>query len=78
MENARVVLSQYYRSFLQLQQAERVSLSASCLFHVSFYLSKFKVAFTALKLLPGRQEEHRVSVWLSVWSEVLIVCTWSS
>jgi len=38
-------------------------------------------------LLVGRQEEHpacikkfsdEVLVWLSVWSEVQIVCTWSS
>jgi len=43
-------------------------------------------AFSALTLLVGRQEEHpaykklsdEVLVWLSVWSEVQIVCIWSS
>ena len=43
-------------------------------------------AFGALTLLVGRQEEHpackklrdEVLVWLSVWSEVQIVCIWSS
>ena len=42
--------------------------------------------FSALTLLVGRQEEHpackqlrdEVLVWLSVWSEVQIVCIWSS
>jgi len=43
------------------------------------------VSFSALTLLVGRQEEHpacknnaEVLVWLSVWSEVQIVCIWSS
>jgi len=39
-----------------------------------------------MTLLVGRQEEHlackklsdEVLVWLSVWSEVQIVCMWSS
>jgi len=43
-------------------------------------------AFSALTLLVGRQEEHpvykklsdEVLMWLSVWSEVQIVCIWSS
>ena len=41
-------------------------------------------AFSALTLLVGHQEEHpacknhEVLVWLSVWSEVHIVCIWSS
>jgi len=43
-------------------------------------------AFSALALLVGHQEEHlackklsdEVLVWLSVWSEVQIVCIWSS
>jgi len=45
-------------------------------------------AFSALTLSVGRQEEHSVCkklvmtdlvlVWLSVWSEVQIVCIWSS
>jgi len=41
---------------------------------------------TALTLLIGRQEEHparktlidEVLVWLSVWSEVQIIYTWSN
>ena len=41
-----------------------------------------KVPFSALTLLVGRQEEQKLSdevfVWLSVWSEVPIVCIWSS
>jgi len=44
------------------------------------------LAFITLTLLVGRQEGHlvckdlcdEVSVWLSVWSEVQIVCIWSS
>jgi len=43
-------------------------------------------AFSALTLLVGRQEEHpaykkltdEVLVWLSVWSQVQIVCIWPS
>jgi len=44
------------------------------------------IAFNALMQLVGHQEEHPackklsdgVLVWLSVWSEVHIVCIWSS
>jgi len=44
------------------------------------------LAFSALMLLVGRQEEHPackklsdgVFAWLSVCSKVLIVCIWSS
>jgi len=44
------------------------------------------LSFSALTLLAGHQEEHSVckkmsdelSVWLSVCSEVWIVCIWSS
>jgi len=43
-------------------------------------------AFSALRLLVGRQEEHSASksfsdevlVWLSVWSEEQMMCMWSS
>jgi len=43
-------------------------------------------AFSALTLLVEHQEEHpackklsdEVLVWLSVWSEVQVVCIWSS
>jgi len=44
------------------------------------------LAFSALTLLVGRQEEHltckklsgEVLAWLSVWSEVQMICIWSS
>jgi len=44
------------------------------------------LAFSALTLLVGRQEEHpawkklsdEVLMWLSVWSEVQLICIWSS
>ena len=44
------------------------------------------LAFSALTLLAGRQEEHsackklsaEVLAWLSVWSEVQMSCIWSS
>jgi len=51
-----------------------------------FFIHSF-TAFSALTLLVRRQEEHpackkiksdEVLVWLSVWSEVQIVCIWSS
>jgi len=45
----------------------------------------FWCAFSALTLLVGHQEEHptkkmsdEVLLWLPVWSEVQIVCIWSS
>ena len=48
--------------------------------------SDLAVAFIALTLLVGRQEEHlpckklsdEVLGWLSVWSEVQMTCMWSS
>jgi len=44
------------------------------------------IAFSALTLLVERQEEHPaykkltddVLAWLSVWSEVQVICIWSS
>jgi len=44
------------------------------------------IAFNALTLLVGRQEEHlackkltdKVLAWLSVWIEVQMTCVWSS
>jgi len=47
---------------------------------------KYSVAFSVLTLLVGRQEEHpackkmsdEILVWLSVCSEVQIVCVWPS
>ena len=44
------------------------------------------LVFSALTLMVGRQEEHptceklsdAVLVWLSVWSEVWLICIWSS
>jgi len=46
----------------------------------------FKIAFSALTLLDGHQEEHRackklsdeVLAWLSVWSKVQMMCMCSS
>jgi len=43
-------------------------------------------AFSALTLLVGRQEGHlvckkfsdEVLAWLSVWSEVQMICIWSN
>ena len=46
-----------------------------------------ELAFSALTLLAGHQEEHpackkvlsnEVLTWLSVWSEVQMICIWSS
>jgi len=53
--------------------------------YISFYVLSLHLAFSALTLLVGRQEEHPackklsggVLVWLSVWSEVQ-TCIWSS
>ena len=53
--------------------------------YVSLFLCK-EVAFSALTLLVGRQEEHpackklsdEVLAWLCVWSEVQMICIWSS
>jgi len=44
------------------------------------------IAFSALMLLVGHQEEHpackkltdEVLAWLSIWSEVQMICMWSS
>jgi len=43
----------------------------------SAYLYSF-ITSIALTLLVRCQEEHPTRVWLSVWSEVQIVCIWSS
>jgi len=51
-----------------------------------FIVTTNNYAFSALTLLVGHQEEHpeykklsdKVLVWLSVWSEVQIVCIWFS
>ena len=62
-------------------------ISRSNKFLLTFpWLFSWYVTFSALTLLAGYQEEHivcknlsdEVLVWLSVWSEVQIVCTWSS
>ena len=53
---------------------------------LSYFSQKYRHAFSALTLLVWHQEEHpackklsvEVLVWLSVWSEVQIVCIWSS
>jgi len=51
----------------------------------SGYFNSNNIAFSALTLLTGCQEEHpackklnEVPSWLSVWSEVQMICTWSS
>jgi len=44
------------------------------------------LAFSALALLVGHQEEHpackklseELLEWLSVWSKVLVICLWSA
>jgi len=43
------------------------------------------IAFSALTLLVGRRAQHackklsdEVLAWLSVWSEVQMICIWSS
>jgi len=46
----------------------------------------YAVAFSALTLLVGHQEEHlaykklsdEVLKWLSAWSEEQVICIWSS
>jgi len=48
--------------------------------------TEHKYAFSALMLLVGQQEGHpsckklsgEVLAWLSVWSEVQVICIWSS
>jgi len=52
----------------------------------SIYWVQQYCAFGALTVLAGHQEEHlackkmsdEVFVWLSVWSEVQVVCIWST
>jgi len=49
-------------------------------------LNLSNIAFSALILLAGHQEEHpvckilndEVLMWLSVWSDVQMICIWSS
>jgi len=51
-----------------------------------FFIEDCFVAFSALKPLVGRQGEHpackkfsdEVLAWLSVWSEVQMICIWSN
>jgi len=53
---------------------------------VLLLLNCYMSVFSALMLLVGRQEEHPASktlsgevlAWLSVWSEVQMICIWSS
>jgi len=50
------------------------------------YVQTKQNAFSALTLLVGRQEGHsaykklsgEVLAWLSVWSEMQMICIWSS
>jgi len=58
--------------------------NTNSVFFVYFYA--FWYSFSALMLLVGRQEGHpackklsgEVLAWLSVWSEVQMICIWSS
>ena len=68
---------------LTTQRASRgASLTASARYAFRIY----RVAFSALTLLVGRQQEHpackkltdEVLAWLSVWSEVQVICISSS
>lgn len=66
--------------------------SDTCLYfvccHCAHFYSTFDclIAFNAVTLLVGRQEEHpackkvsdAVLAWLSVWSEVQMICIWFS
>jgi len=53
---------------------------------INYLFCTYLFAFSALTLLVRHQEEHpactklsdKVLVWFSVWSEVQIVCIWSS
>jgi len=48
-------------------------------------MRKWSIAFSALTLLVGQQEGHpadkklggEILAWLSVWSEVQMICIWS-
>ena len=49
------------------------------------FITNLSVVFSGLTLLVGHQEEHlacrnfidEVLAWLSVWSEVQMICIWS-
>jgi len=68
--------------------ADDQDVSISYTYSIAFVVSLlyFSVAFSALTLLVGHQEEHlalkklsdEVLAWLSVWSEVQMICIWSS
>jgi len=68
--------------------SERVAKWSLALFHslISLLFAFSAFTFSALMLLVGRQEGHpackklsgEVLAWLSVWSEVQMICTWSS
>jgi len=55
-------------------------------FNIGTVFTYFTYVFFVCSLLVGRQEENpackkqsdEVLLWLSVWSEVQIVCIWSS
>ena len=64
----------------------KVVACAVCLLWIIVLLIHYAVAFSALTLLVGRQEEHPACkklsgvmlARLSVWSEVQMICIWSS
>jgi len=64
---------------------QQFSLSSVSLDPLAFAFSALTFAFSASTLLVGRQEEYpackklsgEVLAWLSVWSEVQMICVWS-
>jgi len=66
------------------EKTKAVKLHGICL--PKSHVLEFQIAFIALTLLVGHQEEHPacenlsddVLAWLSVWSEVQMMCVWSS
>jgi len=66
---------------IAIMKCQRVLVLTVCI----AWLTKYQ-AFSALTLLIGRQKEHpackqlsdKVLAWLSVWSEVQMMCVWSS
>jgi len=75
---------------LSLSALEVSFLSTNCYtlqaIQMTFYSAWHAIVFSALTLLVQHQEEHlackkvsdTVLAWLSVWSKVKMICTWSS
>jgi len=74
----------------QLEKFIHVWLDRRQMQHVVSHLLQINylviIAFSAFTLLVGHQEEHTACkklsddelLWLSVWSEVQMICIWSS